>query len=119
MSLLKPTVTPAVEQVEKPSNDTALPPRRLWRKELIASLLIVLATILILRAMGRSWWCQCATPHLFVFGIWSEHNSQHLLDPYVFSHLQHGLVLYALLALFASRWTRWHRAVIVLIIECG
>ena len=68
------------------------------RAALVAALFILLITVGILRTMGRTWWCKCATPHPFVVSIWSEHNSQHLLDPYTFSHIQHGLVLFALLA---------------------
>ena len=69
--------------------------------------------------MGRTWWCKCATPHPFVVSIWSEHNSQHLLDPYTFSHIQHGLVLYALLALSAPRFSLATRAVVAILVECG
>ncbi len=27
--------------------------------------------------------------------IWSAHNSQHLFDPYSFTHVEHGLIFYA------------------------
>jgi hypothetical protein len=42
---------------------------------------------------------------------WSSDNSQHLLDPYSFTHLLHGFVLCGLLALIVPRvspvWQLW------------
>jgi hypothetical protein len=58
---------------------------------------------LALRLEGRRWWCRCGRPSPWSGQIWSEHNSQHLLDPYTFTHLEHGLLLYALLRPLA-RW---------------
>jgi len=49
--------------------------------------------------MGRLPWCAGGRAFLYAGDIWSEHNSQHLLDPYSVSHLAHGLLLYAALAL--------------------
>jgi hypothetical protein len=118
MSQLDSDQPPSTERVDAPPGG-ATAPRRSWRTALVASLLVVLVTVVILRAMGRTWWCKCATPHLFVVGVWSEHNSQHVLDPYVFSHLQHGLVLYALLAIIASRFSPGIRVVMAIVIECG
>jgi hypothetical protein len=55
---------------------------------------------------GRIWWCKCGKPYLWVSDIWSEHCSQHLLDPYVFSHISHGLVFYGLLSWVPGPWKR-------------
>ncbi|MCC6765070.1 MAG: DUF2585 family protein [Deltaproteobacteria bacterium] len=51
-----------------------------------------------LAAMGRVWWCRAGDPHLWSGAdeILSRHNSQHLVDPYAFTHVLHGLVFYAL-----------------------
>ncbi len=58
----------------------------------LGTLGIVLITGAVLRAMGRVWWCACATPTPFVSDIWSNHCSQHLFDPYSLSHVSHGLL---------------------------
>lgn len=89
------------------------------RYAIIATIGVISATVLILFALGRSWWCHCTTPHLWVGNIWSTHNSQHVLDPYAFSHVQHGLILYLLLAVVVPRLSRATRALIALTIECG
>jgi len=62
-----------------------------------AGLLIVTAGVLHL--MGRVWWCEAASggaeggeAFLWAGDVWSAHNSQHLVDPYTFSHVLHGVV---------------------------
>jgi len=56
-----------------------------------------------LRNQGRSWLCSCGQFFLWAGDIWSAHNSQHLLDPYSFTHVLHGFVLCWLLALCIPR----------------
>jgi hypothetical protein len=57
------------------------------------------ATAFLLRWEGRVWFCQCMQPRLWVGEPNSPHTSQHLLDPYSLSHLQHGLLFYLALVL--------------------
>jgi hypothetical protein len=64
--------------------------------------ILVLATIA-LRAEGRRWWCRCGQWFLWSGNIHSSHNSQHLVDPYSFSHLLHGIIFYAMLRPLANR----------------
>ena len=41
----------------------------------------------------------------WAWDIWSAHNSQHLIDPYTFTHVLHGVLYYALLRLvLGARW---------------
>jgi hypothetical protein len=56
-----------------------------------------------LRLEGRRWWCRCGRLAPWTGDIWSPHNSQHLFDPYSFTHVEHGLVFYAMLRPLA-RW---------------
>jgi uncharacterized protein DUF2585 len=64
-----------------------------------------------LRSQGRLWWCSCDYLLLWSGDPWSSDNSQHLLDPYSFTHVLHGFALCGLLALTASRlteaWQLW------------
>ncbi|MEZ5397900.1 MAG: DUF2585 family protein [Bryobacterales bacterium] len=53
------------------------------------------ASAVALTAMGRSLWCACGSLAPWAGDVWSRHNSQHLLDPYSFSHVLHGLLFYA------------------------
>ena len=53
-------------------------------------------TSLLLYLAGREIWCPAGDLLPWSFDIWSQHNSQHLLDWYTPSHISHGL-LFALL----------------------
>ena len=69
--------------------------------------------------LGRVWWCECGGAVPWAWDINSSHNSQHLLDPYTFSHVQHGLLLFwLLLPLSRSVGPRW-RWFAALLIEAG
>ena len=89
------------------------------RAQLLAVFAVMLTTAVILAAMGQVLWCACATWVPWSFDTWSSHNSQHLLDPYSFSHLQHGLVFFGALALVGSRLTMGSKLIIAMIIEAA
>jgi hypothetical protein len=57
------------------------------------------ATAFLLRVEGRVWFCKCGEPRLWISEPDSPHTSQHLLDPYSLSHLQHGLLFFLALNL--------------------
>jgi hypothetical protein len=77
----------------------------------LAIVVVLAATAYQLRSQGRLWWCSCDYLLLWSGDPWSSHNSQHLLDPYSFTHLLHGFVLCGLLALIVPRlspvWQLW------------
>lgn len=61
---------------------------------------IVILTIFALHFQGRIWWCKWDAPYLlWSSDAWSKHSSQHLFDPYSFTHILHGLLYYAALFL--------------------
>lgn len=91
--------------------------RSQWTGAVVMSLIILAVAAGILDAMGRTWWCECREPTLWSGDIWSSHNSQHLFDPYTFSHVLHGLLFYALLAFAVPSWTPKIRAVWAMVIE--
>ncbi len=64
----------------------------------------VLLTIFVLYLQGRIWWCKWDSPYLlWSSDAWSKHSSQHLFDPYSFTHVLHGLLFYAALFLIFRR----------------
>ena len=78
---------------------------------------LVATTITVERIEGRRWWCACGSPLLFS-GAWSEHTSQHFLDPYSFSHVVHGMLLAGLAWLVARRFSVAWRFCFALSVEC-
>jgi hypothetical protein len=68
----------------------------LWPWLVMAAVLV--AAVCQLRNQGRLWWCACGQPNLWSGDIWSSHNSQHVFDPYSFTHILHGVVLCGILA---------------------
>ena len=61
--------------------------------------IVMLAAAAAELGMGRKLWGISGTPGLWSGDIWSSHNSQFLFDPYTFTHITHGVLLYALLTL--------------------
>lgn len=64
-----------------------------------------------LRYGGRSWICTCDRFLIWVGDAWSSDTSQHLLDPYSFTHVLHGVVFGWLILWLAPRlswvWQLW------------
>ena len=77
--------------------------RRLWLGAAVVILLVL--TALQLRSQGRLWLCACGELYLWAGDIQSAHNSQHLSDPYSFTHLLHGLAFFWVLTLAAGRFS--------------
>ncbi len=79
--------------------------------------LVTVAAAIVLRLMGQPWWCTCGTLTPWSWDIWSSHNSQHLLDPYSFTHLLHGVIFFWALKLVAPKLKGSHRFLIAVLIE--
>ena len=71
----------------------------------------VVAAAFLLRYRGRSWFCSCDRFFLWVGDAWSSDTSQHLLDPYSFTHVLHGVVVGWLILWLTPRlswvWQLW------------
>lgn len=65
----------------------------------IYNVLAIVSMAVVLHFMGRVFWCQCRYANLWISGTANQHTSQHLLDPYSFSHFQHGILFFGLLFL--------------------
>jgi Protein of unknown function (DUF2585) len=61
--------------------------------------LVMLSAAVAELLMGRKLWGMSGAPGLWSGDIWSSHNSQFLFDPYTFTHITHGVLLYGLLSL--------------------
>lgn len=84
-----------------------------------ALLATVGGTVAVLHWLGRTWWCECGSTSIWIPDAYSSHTSQHFLDPYSFTHFQHGLVLCWFVGWAAKKlkvpWQRW----LVVTIEAG
>jgi hypothetical protein len=69
----------------------------------LAIVAVLAGTAYQLRGQGRLWWCSCDYLLIWSGDAWSADNSQHLSDPYSFTHMLHGFVLCGILALVAPR----------------
>jgi hypothetical protein len=70
----------------------------------LAMALFLIVVCFQLRNQGRSWWCACGQPYPWVSDSQGPHNSQHLFDPYSFTHILHGFLLCWLLVWAVPRW---------------
>jgi hypothetical protein len=77
-----------------------------------------MAVVLLLQ--GRVGWCTLGDYRVFASEAWnSGHTSQHLFDPYSFTHVLHGVVFFWLTTLlFRNLSVNW-RFVVATLIEAG
>ena len=99
-------------------NDFALNRKTLW--PWLAIIGVLGAAIFQLRYQGRLWICSCGQIYVWAGNVWSSDNSQHLFDPYSFTHLLHGVVFLWVLAwtiprLLSPLWSLW----LALTVESG
>lgn len=83
----------------------------------VAALVALTAAILVL--FGRTVWCSVGDLWPWSWETGSAHNSQHLLDPYSLTHVEHGIVFFAGLYLLAPRASLRTRLLIALTIAAG
>jgi hypothetical protein len=73
--------------------------------------LTIAATILLLRLQGRLWICECGQVLLWVSEAQGANTSQHLFDPYSFTHVLHGFLFFWLIVWLLPRlengWQLW------------
>lgn len=100
-------------------NDTKTPaaPEQPRQRAVVVVALAIVATVVVLRGLGRRWWCACGEPFLGTWDAYSSHTSQHVLDPYAVTHVLHGFVFWWLLGTVAKWIAHGWRVVIAVVIE--
>jgi hypothetical protein len=83
--------------------------KKLW--PWLAMVAVTMAAAFQLGRQGRALFCACGRVLLWTSEAWSANTSQHLSDPYSFTHVLHGFVFCGLLAWGAARlswpWRLW------------
>jgi hypothetical protein len=75
---------------------------------------------LILWARGRIWWCKSGDLAIYINQAWnSTHTSQHLFDPYTFTHVLHGVLFFWLTGLLFPKLSNGWKFFIGILAEAG
>ena len=83
-----------------------------WRIPLAVMLSIAVVMTVTLLVMGRTPWWTCGLWQPWSVDIWSQHNSQHIIDPYTPTHVLHGVLFAGGLWVFRKWLSVWWRAAI-------
>jgi predicted MFS family arabinose efflux permease len=86
-------------------------------RSILSSFLLVAAAAVVLRAMGRSWWCACGGMLPWSWSVHTTHSSQHLFDPYSLTHVLHGVLFYFALSQLVPRLSVGRRFLIAVAVE--
>lgn len=78
---------------------------------------LLAAAVVFLQIQGRVWWCQAGDYAPWAWNIWSTHNSQHVVDPYSFTHVLHGVLEFWLIGLIFRRMPLAWRLVLAVAVE--
>ncbi len=78
-----------------------------------------IATALILQSQGRIWWCANDSFTPWSSDIWTRHNSQHLFDPYTFTHILHGVLYFWLITLVFKKMPLIWQFTLAIVIACS
>lgn len=90
--------------------------RKHW--PMIATGLLLVATVVQLRRQARIWFCDCEQLRFWISEADGPHTSQHLVDPYSFTHFLHGLLLFWLVSWAVKSWKWPWQCWLALGVEC-
>ena len=85
----------------------------------VAAGVVLLLMVVSLRAQGRLFFCACGYFEIWTSDTCSSNNSQHLLDPYSFTHILHGFLFFYLVALLFKRLARSWQLVLAIALEAA
>lgn len=80
---------------------------------------VLLSMGLLLWAEGRMFFCACGQFKVWVGDTCSSSNSQQLFDPYSFTHILHGFLLFWLLSLLPRKLAPGWRLILALALEAA
>ena len=86
---------------------------KLWS----ATVLVLVALVVVLRAEGRIFLCGCGHFALWVSDWCSSNTSQQFLDPYSLTHVLHGFLFFWLITLLFKRMPRGWQFWLALLLE--
>ena len=102
------------------SRTARMPSRTLNYRKLVPAVAIVVALMaLLLWAEGRMLLCACGEFRVWVGDTCSSSNSQQLFDPYSFTHILHGFLLFWLIALLWRKLAPAWQFVLALALEAA
>lgn len=79
----------------------------------------VAAMVFQLFRQGRVWWCAGDSYTLWSGAVLSRHNSQHLFDPYTFTHILHGVLYFWIATLIFRKMPLAWRLLLAIAAECS
>ena len=91
--------------------------RSATRNPALSLIAIVLVALILLNLLGRVWWCEAGDAWPWSWTVNSRHNSQHLFDPYSFTHILHGILEFWLIGLVFRKLPVAWRFVLAIFIE--
>jgi len=92
---------------------------RMFRVVGAASMIAVIMAA-VLRFNGRIWWCKLGDWSVYVNEAWnSSHTSQHIFDPYSFTHVLHGVLGFWLAGLLLKNYPKTVWLVVTLAVEAA
>jgi hypothetical protein len=91
--------------------------RRLW--PLLSIVALFAAAAALLRLEGRLWICSCGNVLIWVGQACSSNTSQHLFDPYSFTHVLHGFLFFWLIAWLVPRLHASRQLILAVALEAA
>lgn len=86
---------------------------------LILSSAVTVAMVVFLYFQGRIWWCKFGDYAPYINDAWSRHTSQHLFDPYTFTHILHGIIFFWIASIIFSKLSNAWRFFISIFTEAA
>lgn len=91
--------------------------RRLW--PLLSIVALFSGAAALLRLEGRLWICSCGNVLIWVGQACSSNTSQHLFDPYSFTHVLHGFLFFWLIAWLVPRLHASRQLILAVAVEAA